>query len=155
KRGGSVNEWEWRLLDEKSPLETATISTGVREGDRVRLHPRANGDVLDLALAGKTACVASIEQDYDGNFHVSVVLDEDPGIDIGRLRMPGHRFFFAPEELELLESSRNAPDQSACSILVAGIGNIFLGDDGFGVEVAQRLARQAFPANIRVVDFGI
>jgi len=40
-------------------------------------------------------------------------------------------------------------------VLVAGIGNIFLGDDGFGVEVAQRLAGEAFPAGVRVVDFGI
>jgi hydrogenase maturation protease len=40
-------------------------------------------------------------------------------------------------------------------ILVAGIGNIFLGDDGFGVEVAQRMSRLALPEGVRVVDFGI
>jgi hydrogenase maturation protease len=40
-------------------------------------------------------------------------------------------------------------------ILVAGIGNIFLGDDGFGVEVAQRLASKSLPENVRVTDFGI
>jgi hydrogenase maturation protease len=40
-------------------------------------------------------------------------------------------------------------------ILVAGIGNIFLGDDAFGVEVAQRLARRTLPEEVRVVDFGI
>ncbi len=40
-------------------------------------------------------------------------------------------------------------------VLVAGIGNIFLGDDAFGVEVAQRLLQQAWPAAVRVVDFGI
>jgi hydrogenase maturation protease len=40
-------------------------------------------------------------------------------------------------------------------ILVAGVGNIFLGDDAFGVEVAQRLARRALPPEVRVVDFGI
>lgn len=40
-------------------------------------------------------------------------------------------------------------------ILVAGIGNIFLGDDAFGVEVVQRLAPCALPANVHVVDFGI
>lgn len=39
--------------------------------------------------------------------------------------------------------------------LVAGIGNIFLGDDGFGVEVAQRLARESLPGEVRVGDFGI
>lgn len=40
-------------------------------------------------------------------------------------------------------------------ILVAGIGNIFLGDDGFGVEVASRLSRRPQPEGVRVVDFGI
>ena len=41
------------------------------------------------------------------------------------------------------------------TVLVAGIGNIFLGDDGFGVEVAQRLADVALPDHVKVVDFGI
>jgi hydrogenase maturation protease len=40
-------------------------------------------------------------------------------------------------------------------ILIAGIGNIFLGDDAFGVEVAWRLARRQWPEGVRVVDFGI
>ena len=41
------------------------------------------------------------------------------------------------------------------TILIAGIGNIFLGDDGFGVEVAQSLWRRALPAEVQVKDFGI
>jgi hydrogenase maturation protease len=41
------------------------------------------------------------------------------------------------------------------SILVAGIGNIFQGDDAFGVEVAQRLSRTPLPKGVTVVDFGI
>lgn len=40
-------------------------------------------------------------------------------------------------------------------ILVAGIGNIFKGDDAFGVEVARRLAKSPLPAGVEVVDFGI
>ena len=40
-------------------------------------------------------------------------------------------------------------------ILVAGVGNIFLGDDGFGVEVARALATESFPENVTVSDFGI
>ncbi len=40
-------------------------------------------------------------------------------------------------------------------ILIAGVGNIFLGDDAFGVEVAQRLLRRPLPEGVRVVDFGI
>ena len=43
-----------------------------------------------------------------------------------------------------------------CSqILIAGIGNVFLGDDAFGVEVARRLADRAWPEGVRAVDFGI
>jgi hydrogenase maturation protease len=40
-------------------------------------------------------------------------------------------------------------------VLVAGAGNIFLGDDGFGPEVARRLARESLPEWVRVQDFGI
>jgi hydrogenase maturation protease len=44
---------------------------------------------------------------------------------------------------------------TSARILIAGIGNIFLGDDAFGVEVAQQLARRSLPEGVRVVDFGI
>jgi hydrogenase maturation protease len=40
-------------------------------------------------------------------------------------------------------------------LLVAGIGNIFLGDDAFGSEVVRRLAERPLPEDVRVVDFGI
>jgi len=39
--------------------------------------------------------------------------------------------------------------------LIACLGNIFLGDDGFGVEVARRLAGQELPEGVRVTDYGI
>jgi hydrogenase maturation protease len=44
---------------------------------------------------------------------------------------------------------------NAPRILVAGVGNVFLGDDGFGVEVARRLAERPLPAGVRVADFGV
>jgi hydrogenase maturation protease len=40
-------------------------------------------------------------------------------------------------------------------VLVAGVGNVFLGDDGFGVEVVRALARRSLPDGVRVIDFGI
>jgi hydrogenase maturation protease len=46
-------------------------------------------------------------------------------------------------------------DIKAARILVAGIGNIFLGDDAFGVEVVRLLAQRALPPNVQVTDFGI
>jgi hydrogenase maturation protease len=44
---------------------------------------------------------------------------------------------------------------TADRVLVAGIGNLFLSDDGFGSEVARRLAEQPMPDGVRVVDYGI
>jgi hydrogenase maturation protease len=153
-----MNEWEWQLLEAKKPVDDLHISgVEVRPGSRVTLRPRAGGDVMDIALAGKTAIIESVEQDYEGKIHFGVVVDEDPGRDIGFMRQPGHRFFFTAEEVEPLPSVDD--EQIAAtklpSILVAGIGNIFLGDDAFGVEVARRLAARDLPKNVRVTDFGI
>lgn len=47
------------------------------------------------------------------------------------------------------------PRSAATRVLVAGIGNIFLGDDGFGVEVVRRLAGRDWPDGVAVADFGI
>jgi hydrogenase maturation protease len=153
-----MNEWEWQLLEAKKPVDDLRISdVEVRPGSRVRLRPRAGGDVMDIALAGKTAVIESIEQDYDGKFHLCVVVDDDPGRDIGLMRQPGHRFFFTPDEVEPLPQSDNETtgEVAAPRILVAGIGNIFLGDDAFGVEVVKRLSGCELPRNVRVTDFGI
>ena len=43
----------------------------------------------------------------------------------------------------------------AAAVLVAGVGNVFLGDDGFGVEVVRRLAGEELPAGVEVADFGV
>jgi hydrogenase maturation protease len=153
-----MNEWEWQLLEEKTPVDHLEISgIEVRTGSRVRLLPRKGGDVMDIALAGQIATIECIEQDYEGKRHVCVVLDNDPGRDMGLLRQPGHRFFFDAEEVEPLseeEARAHQPVQKA-SILVAGIGNIFLGDDAFGVEVVRRMAGLKLPESVRVADFGI
>lgn len=153
-----MNEWEWQLLEDKTTVDRLTIGDAeVKVGDRVRLRPGKGGDVLDIALAGQTAVIEAIEQDYEGKSHVCVVLDDDPGRDLGLLRQPGHRFFFDSTEIEPLppEEARSTTPAQRPTILVAGIGNIFLGDDAFGVEVAKRLSTHNFPASVKVVDFGI
>ncbi len=99
----------WQLLEEKTEL--ANVSVGgveVKAGDRVRLRPRKGGDIFDLALAGQVAIIESIEQDYESKVHLAVVLEDDPGRDLGMLRQPGHRFFFSLEEVEPLPQLRNA-----------------------------------------------
>ena len=141
-----MNEWEWQLLEERRTTDRVCVAgVELKTGDPVRLRPRVGGDIFDLALAGQTAIIESIEQDYEGKVHLAVVVEDDPGKDLGVLRQPGHRFFFTPDEVEPL---RLHP-----KILVAGIGNIFLGDDGFGVEVIRRLP--SFSENVTVKDFGI
>ena len=154
-----MNEWEWQLLEDKNLLDHVTIAgTDIKPGDRVRLKPRKGGDIMDLALGGQIAVIEALEQDYEGKQHVCVVLDDDPGRDLGLLRQPGHRFFFDPDEVEPIpQSDRRAAQQAKPKprILVAGIGNIFLGDDGFGVEVVKRLAARELSSEVRVADFGI
>jgi hydrogenase maturation protease len=153
-----MNEWEWQLLEDKTLVDRLIVGGAeIKAGDRVRLRPRKGGDVLDIALAGQIALVESIEQDYEGKKHVCVVLDDDPGRDLGLLRQPGHRFFFDAEEIEPLPAEAAQPTAATqqARILIAGIGNIFLGDDGFGVEVVKRLSTRDFHGRVRVLDFGI
>jgi hypothetical protein len=78
-------------------------------GGRVRLRPRPGGDAFDLLLAGKTATIGSIEQDYEGRVFLSLTVDDDPGQDLGAQGKPGHRFFFRPEEVEPLGPGEAEP----------------------------------------------
>jgi hydrogenase maturation protease len=153
-----MNEWEWQVLEEKTPVDHLEISgIEVRTGSKVRLRPRNGGDVMDIALAGQVATIECIEQDYEGKRHVCVVLDNDPGRDMGLLRQPGHRFFFDAEEVVPLSEAEAREHRvvQKPTILVAGIGNIFLGDDAFGVEVVRRMAGLKLSQSVRVSDFGI
>ena len=52
-------------------------------------------------------------------------------------------------------SSAYQPTDTARRTLVAGVGNVFLGDDGFGVEAVRRLAAHALPGHVEVADFGV
>src|SRR5436190_15386894 len=136
----------WDELQRPAPDHVVIAGVEVRRGTRVRLRPRESADLFARALDGRTGVVEGIEQDMEDNVQLTVVADDDPGRDLGERRMPGHRFFFAPDEVEPLGGAR---------VLVAGIGNVFLADDGFGVALAERLARRALPAGAAVVDYGI
>jgi hydrogenase maturation protease len=146
----------WEELERPGPDSVRLGAGELRAGSRVRLRPRPGGDVFDLALAGRSAVVESIEQDLDGKVTLAVVVEDDPGHDLGLARQPGHRFFFSLDEVEELSGpSDSVRPEQVPRILVAGIGNVFLGDDGFGVALADRLARRTLPAGVEVVDFGI
>ncbi len=75
-------------------------NTPVQVGDRVRICPKSRADAMDMILDGKIAVVEAVEQDAEGRFHLALVLDDDPGRDLGMLRQPGHRFFYSVEEVE-------------------------------------------------------
>ncbi len=77
-------------------------SATLKVGDRVRLRPKPGGDVFDIVLRDQIAIVEAIERDFEDRIHVAVTLLDDPGRDLGMQRMPGHRFFFAPSEVERL-----------------------------------------------------
>ena len=126
----------------------------LKRGDRVRLWPQKTSDIMDMALAGQVAEIESIEIDYDEKVHLAVILDDDPGKDLGALRQPGHRFFFSPEEVEPLALDALPRTEAALMsprILVAGVGNIFLGDDAFGVEVTRRLMNLTWPEGVMLL----
>ena len=91
----------WEELDAMPRLAFLRVNgIELRVGDSVRLKPRGNADIFDMALSDKLATIESIERDFENRVHVAVTIDDDPGRDFGLERMPGHRFFFAPEEME-------------------------------------------------------
>jgi hypothetical protein len=94
---------DWNPFRERPQLDCVRAGDAViRPGDRVRLWPLGRADILDLALEGKTATVAAIEQDLEDRVYVAVIVEDDPGRDLGALRHVGHRFFFGVEEVEWL-----------------------------------------------------
>jgi hypothetical protein len=101
---------DWDPTVEQTRLQKIRVA-GVQYcvGDRVRIWPLGDADILDMALKGKTAIIAALEQDYEDRVYIAVTIDDDPGQDLGAQGKPGHRFFFRPEEVEPLDAdcSRN------------------------------------------------
>ena len=118
----------------------------VGAGTRVRLKPSRRADAHDLFYAGRLATVKGVFNDVDGDQHVAVALDDDPAADM--LEWQGRFLYFHPDEIEVLQVTTQR-------VLVAGIGNIFLGDDGFGVEVIKNIDATSVPEGTTAVDFGI
>jgi len=96
-----MDDHRWDPTAERPAIRSIRVA-GVeyRLGDRVRLHPLGDADIMDLALKGMTAVIEAIEQDFEDRVHLAVTVDDDPGRDLGVSGKPGHRFFFRPEEVE-------------------------------------------------------
>jgi len=126
-------------------------------GDRVRLKPKQCANAFELCLVDAIARITAIEQDYEARIQLAVAVESDPG---GRISVPpvspAIAFLYAGRGRDACGGVRRkglAMTQSR--VLFAGIGNIFCGDDAFGVEVAQRLSQRALPDEVHVRDFGI
>ena len=95
----------WDVMENKPKLPSYTAGgIELHPGDRVRLRPRGGADAFDIILAGKTATIVSIEQDYEDRIHIAVTVEDDPGADFGAQGKPGHRFFFRPDEVEAIKA---------------------------------------------------
>jgi hypothetical protein len=101
-RAGNFSSEEF--FNPVKPVKSVLINgTEVKAGDRVSISPKRRADAMDLMLAGKIAVVEAIEQDAEDKIHFALVLEDDPGRDLGFARQSGHRFFYGADEVELLK----------------------------------------------------
>ena len=109
KEGLDINPL-FETLETPAPESLFLDGVELRKGSRVQLEPRPGGDIWDIALAGKIAFVEKIEQDYDGQLHVVVTLEEDPGRALDEMPLIGHRFFFSPEEVRPMSADETSAE---------------------------------------------
>jgi hypothetical protein len=97
-----VDWWDPLADNAVRPEVDAVLVNGIRVagGSRVRLRPRRNADAQDIFVAGRTARVASVHEDVEGNKHVAVVVDDDPAADLHDWY--GRYLYFSPDEIEPL-----------------------------------------------------
>lgn len=102
-RGSLSNE---EFFNPSKPVEEVVVrGIALKVGDRVRIHPKKRADVIDIALTGKIGIIESVMQDVEDEVQFALVLEDDPGRDLGMMRQPGHRFFYGPEEIEPMEKN--------------------------------------------------
>ena len=88
-------------VDTKPRLATIRVDgRAISVGDHVRLRPKPGGDIMDVVLDGMVAIIEGIERDFEDRIHLAVTIADDPGRDFGTDKFPGHRFFYAVDEVE-------------------------------------------------------
>jgi len=99
----------WSAIDNKPRLALAHVAGAeLTIGDRVRLNPKGRADIMDLVLKDRVAVIEAIECDFEDRVHLAVTIADDPGREMGFGHMPGHRFFFGPDEVQPLPAERMA-----------------------------------------------
>ncbi len=141
--------WDPGADSSVSPETDTIVIDGVRvgAGSRVRLRPNKRADAHDMFLAGRIAVVRAVLLDVDDEWHVAVTVADDEGAEL--YAQHGRYRYFGPDEIEPLVGPVTT------KVLVAGVGNVFLGDDGFGVDVVRELSTLDLPEWVRVADYGI
>jgi hypothetical protein len=100
-----VDWWDPIADNAVAPDIDAVLVNGVRvaRGSKVRLRPSRRADAQDMFFAGRVATVTSVHETVDGDQQVGVTVDDDPAADLHDWY--GRYLYFAPDELEPLESS--------------------------------------------------
>lgn len=106
-----IDWWDPLADNAVRPEIDAVLVNGVRvaRGSRVRLRPRRNADAQDIFVAGKTAHVASVHEDVEGNKHVAVTVDDDPAAELHDWY--GRYLYFSPDEVEPLDTTDQSPPE--------------------------------------------
>jgi hypothetical protein len=108
---GAYKDFQFPGEDYPPPTSVLIAGKEVKAGDNVRLHPGrgrpgVRTDAIDMMLDGQTARVEVLHQDFENRIYLVVTLDIDPGREQWDERvLPGHRFFFFPEEIDALEDT--------------------------------------------------
>ena len=110
KMHGTMRAVEQQSNDEffnpTARLESAIVDgVELRKGDKVRIWPKKRADIMDMALEGKVATIEALEEDVEKQVHFALVIEDDPGRDMGLLRQSGHRFFYSADEVEPLKQN--------------------------------------------------
>jgi hypothetical protein len=108
-----VDWWDPLADTAVRPDLDAVLVNGVRvsAGSRVRLRPNRRADAQDIFFTGKSARVTSVHEDVDGQQYVGVIVEDDPDIE-----MPdsyGRYLYFAPDEVELIDTTAVSPERSS------------------------------------------
>ncbi len=108
---------------------------------------------------GRTATVERIYRGYDDRVYLGVTVDDDPGQDL--LRETGRycsssatRWSRARRQRDAMRGRHEGAPEPQKQILVAGVGNAWLADDGFGGARRQPAERAELPPACTVMDFG-
>jgi hypothetical protein len=110
----SNRNWTFSGEDYPPPGSVPIAGKSVKVGDRVYLRPGRRKaerqgsltDAMDIMLEGKMARVEAIQQDFENRVYLVVTLDDDPGqMPWDERVLPGHHFFFFPEEVEPREDA--------------------------------------------------